>query len=204
MEYSLLYPKTGQFFERLEDTIKTRKGERICLVDILKPFKDKGYSLESHMFLYFSKSKQIYVYCGSSATVSKSFILLKDISNNTIKLRCRNAKQSTPPEDKAVVLDKKTQEVKKCKRTKEKRIGEVIAKVTEWRQLYTGIPGPDGNIVKYSLEEAATRVGISKKTLDDYLLQLRAGKKYGFDFNMYKDEKVGVLRSFVKEKKGKL
>lgn len=37
------------------------------------------------------------------------------------------------------------------------------------------------------LEKAANEVGISKKTLDDYLLQIRCGKKYGFDFNKYKD-----------------
>eukprot|EP00826_Nyctotherus_ovalis_P043927 TRINITY_DN468_c0_g1_i11.p1 TRINITY_DN468_c0_g1~~TRINITY_DN468_c0_g1_i11.p1 ORF type:complete len:157 (+),score=51.89 TRINITY_DN468_c0_g1_i11:425-895(+) len=156
------------------------------------------------MFLYFSKTKQIYVYCGSSMTASKSFILLKDIANNTIKLRCRNARNNTQLEAKLLVQDKGKTEVKKCKRTKEKRISEVIAKVTEWRRLYTGTTGPDGNTVKYSLDEAAALVGISKKTLDDYLLQLRAGKKYGFDFNMYKDEKVGMLRTFVKEKKGRL
>eukprot|EP00826_Nyctotherus_ovalis_P005821 TRINITY_DN11325_c0_g3_i1.p1 TRINITY_DN11325_c0_g3~~TRINITY_DN11325_c0_g3_i1.p1 ORF type:complete len:161 (+),score=57.69 TRINITY_DN11325_c0_g3_i1:227-709(+) len=155
------------------------------------------------MFLYFSKAKQIYVYCGSSSIASKSFILTKDISNNTIKLRCRNAKHNMSPEEKVVIQEKKL-EPKKCKRTKEKRIGEVIAKVTEWRRLYSGTRKADGSVVKHSLEDAAAVVGIAKKTLDDYLLQLRAGRKYGFDFNMYKDEKVGILRAFVKEKKGKL
>jgi hypothetical protein len=37
--------------------------------------------------------------------------------------------------------------------------------------------------------------------LDDYLLQLRYGKKYGFDFNEHKEAKIGVLRAFVKKKK---
>ena len=41
-------------------------------------------------------------------------------------------------------------------------------------------------------------VGISKKSLDDYLLQLRLGRKYGFNFNQNKTKKVGILRSFVK------
>jgi len=40
----------------------------------------------------------------------------------------------------------------------------------------------DGNLVRYSLEDAATKVNVSKKSLDDYLLQLRFGKKYSFDF----------------------
>lgn len=42
---------------------------------------------------------------------------------------------------------------------------------------------------------------MSKKSLDDYLLQLRFGKKYGFDFSKHKNDKVGKLRYFVKEQK---
>ena len=40
--------------------------------------------------------------------------------------------------------------------------------------------------------------------MDDYLLQLRFGKKFGFDFHTNNDKKVGVLRCFVKEMKDKL
>jgi len=48
-------------------------------------------------------------------------------------------------------------------RTKERKIGEVVAKVLLWRKIYA-----DGD--KISLEEAASKVGMSKKSLDDYLL----------------------------------
>lgn len=48
------------------------------------------------------------------------------------------------------------------------------------------------------------KVGISKKSLDDYLLQLKFGRKLGFDFEKYKDERVGVLRKFVKQNKSDL
>jgi hypothetical protein len=51
-----------------------------------------------------------------------------------------------------------------------------------------------------SLERAADKVGVSKKSLDDYLAQLRAGRQFGYDFNANKDKKVGDLRRFVKEK----
>lgn len=51
-----------------------------------------------------------------------------------------------------------------------------------------------------SLEKAADKVGVSKKSLDDYLAQLRAGRQFGYDFNQNKDLKVGDLRRFVKEK----
>ena len=40
--------------------------------------------------------------------------------------------------------------------------------------------------------------------MDDYLLQLRFGKKFGFDFAQHRDKKVGVLRCFVKEQKTRL
>jgi hypothetical protein len=70
-----------------------------------------------------------------------------------------------------------------------------------WRKLYNGITSKEGQMVRYSLEEAAKKVGISKKSLDDYLLQLRYGKKFEFDFNKHKDEKIGILRSFVKKHK---
>ena len=64
--------------------------------------------------------------------------------------------------------------------------------------MYNGV-NREGNLVRYNLEEAASKVGISKKSLDDYLLQLRFGKKYGFDFEKNRNEKVGVLRTFVKD-----
>jgi len=83
-------------------------------------------------------------------------------------------------------------------------VREIIEKVMVWRKLYNGIvmpnPEQDGKVQlqRYSLEDAAAMVGVSKKSLDDYLLQLRAGIIYGFDFIKNGDEKVGVLRHFVK------
>ena len=88
------------------------------------------------------------------------------------------------------------------KRTKERSISDIIEEVSLWRKLYNGVYR-DGNLVRYSLEDAAAKVGVSKKSLDDYLLQLRFGKKYGFDFQKNKNEKVGVLRSYVKQQKSK-
>ena len=35
--------------------------------------------------------------------------------------------------------------------------------------------------------------------MDDYLLQLRFGRKFGFNFQEHKDDKVGVLRAYVKK-----
>merc|ERR1712146_534232 len=90
-------------------------------------------------------------------------------------------------------------------RTKERSITEIIEKVSTWRKLYNGVmvEGQDGTkqLQRWSLEDAADKVGVSKKSLDDYLLQLRFGKKYQFDFEKHRQDKVGVLRTFVKTMK---
>ena len=75
--------------------------------------------------------------------------------------------------------------------------------MNSWRKLYNGFYDEFGNFIKYSLDDAAKKIDISKKSLDDYLLQLRLGRKYGFDFNKYKDAKVGKLRAYVKEARSK-
>ena len=60
---------------------------------------------------------------------------------------------------------------KGSRRTKERKIGEVILAVKKWRELYTvGEKQIDGSFKQQSLEDAATKVGISKKSLDDYFL----------------------------------
>ena len=49
-----------------------------------------------------------------------------------------------------------------------------------------------------TLQDAAEKVDISKKSLDEYLNQIQFGKLLGFDFNKHRNDKVGVLRGFVK------
>jgi hypothetical protein len=41
------------------------------------------------------------------------------------------------------------------------------------------------------LDASATQIGIVKKTLDDYLLQIRNGKRYGFNFHKRRFDKIG-------------
>lgn len=88
-----------------------------------------------------------------------------------------------------------------AKRSKERKIGFIIEKVFLWRRLYKGFKDESGKDIQYTLEDAAKVVGISKKSLDDYLIQLRIGKSNGFDFNGHKNDKVGVLRDFVRKKR---
>ena len=59
----------------------------------------------------------------------------------------------------------------KKRRTQEKKIGYIIKKVNEWRKLYNGeVKDINGKFMRCSLEEAAQKVGFSKKSLQDYLL----------------------------------
>ena len=90
-------------------------------------------------------------------------------------------------------------------RKKERNLSNIVDAVAEWRRLYSGVMEKDKNgksvLVTYSLENAAKKVGMSKKSLDDYLLQIRYGRKFGFDFDANKNKKVGVLRAFVRDKR---
>lgn len=87
------------------------------------------------------------------------------------------------------------------RRTKERQIRFVVERVSLWRKLYNGVELNTGETIRYSLEDAARLVGISKKSLDDYLLQLRFGRMYHFDFRRHQNENIGVLRRFVREQK---
>ena len=84
---------------------------------------------------------------------------------------------------------------------RKRTIGYIIEKVYSWRKLYNGFKNENNKFIKYSLEKAAKIVGLSKKSLDDYLSQLRLGRKYGFNFDENKEENVGVLRDFINGKK---
>ena len=63
--------------------------------------------------------------------------------------------------------------------------------------------GKEQVIIRYSLEDAAKKVGISKKTLDDYLHLIRLGRLYKFNFKECKNLKVGALRKHIKINKNK-
>ncbi len=86
---------------------------------------------------------------------------------------------------------------------RERKIGYIIEKVYAWRKLYNGYKDENNNFIKYSLDKASEKIDVSKKSLDDYLLQIRLGRKYGFDFDNNKYQKIGILRDFVKEIKKK-
>jgi len=129
-------------------------------------------------------------------------IKLRQIVNKEYPL-----KQELIEEDIENIEDKKINNYinHKSKRAKERKIGYVIKKVFMWKTLYNGIYSTDENgnkiKIKYTLEQAASKAGISKKSLDDYLIQLRIGRFFNFNFTEHKNDKVGILRAFVKKHK---
>lgn len=85
------------------------------------------------------------------------------------------------------------------RRIKERMIEDAVYLVLRWRQL-----SENKSDKKVTLKEGADIIGVAKKSLDDYLLQLRLGRKYGFDFNKYGNSKIGILRTFNKKMKRKM
>ena len=89
--------------------------------------------------------------------------------------------------------DKKQSTAKpKEKRIRERHISDVVKAVAVWRRLYHGVFFVDKvMIVRYSLSDAAKKVGIPRKTLDEYLRLLAMGREHGFDFVARREEKIG-------------
>ncbi len=181
------------------------------LLDIISQLKIFGYPLTGAMLSVYLPESEEYVLMGSDPLDNNIYLEMATFSNCLIKIRALaylEEKHLTPLTSLATVpkigsssfrITRSNSSLKKSKRTKERKIGYIIEKVNTWRKLYNGFYDENTKFTKYSLDEAAKIIGISKKSLDDYLLQLRLGRKYGFDFNSNKSSKVGVLRSFVKK-----
>mmetsp|Transcript_35064 Transcript_35064/g.31594 ORF Transcript_35064/g.31594 Transcript_35064/m.31594 type:complete len:96 (+) Transcript_35064:1801-2088(+) len=72
-------------------------------------------------------------------------------------------------EFKAIVIERSR------KRHAERSLKQVLELVKKWRSYRKGVADPQapGGIRKLSLEVAASKVGVPRKSLDDYLLILK-------------------------------
>eukprot|EP00357_Protocruzia_adherens_P000120 CAMPEP_0115020620 /NCGR_PEP_ID=MMETSP0216-20121206/30287_1 /TAXON_ID=223996 /ORGANISM="Protocruzia adherens, Strain Boccale" /LENGTH=203 /DNA_ID=CAMNT_0002392595 /DNA_START=493 /DNA_END=1104 /DNA_ORIENTATION=- len=165
----------------------TVTGGDLLLSDVVATLKQIGYPLEGAMISYFSEQEKFLVHCGSDPLDSSAVMARNEYeARRRIALKFRpgmkpytsqgssssvtGANPTGPTQGTGAPANQKQAP---NRRTKERKIGFIIEKVALWRKLYNGIKGADGELVRYSLEDAAHRVGISKKSLDDYLLQLR-------------------------------
>lgn len=194
--------------EIIPDIVLQTKRNEVQLVSAITKLKTMGYPLSSSIIYYYSREAEEYVYCGSDPIDPSIYLSFND-ENNLLNLKCHcfldvGFVRTIDPDreiEPIIDVDAGAKEGKSTKRTKERKIGSVIEKVNAWRRLYNGYYDENRKFVKHSLEDAARILNTSKKSLDDYLLQLRLGRKYGFNFNENKSKRVGILRTFVKEKR---
>ncbi len=86
---------------------------------------------------------------------------------NTMYLNQKKGSTSKLPQKKN--LHERNCEVLDKPKTKERTVAYVIEKVAQWRRLYNGYYDKNFDHTRLSLEDAAEQVGVSKKSIDDYL-----------------------------------
>ena len=207
---------------------KNNNSFKIRLHDLCNSLKILGYPMGGSMINIYSNEASDYVFYGPEPIDHNICINSSELGKgNLIKIKIINYLDK-----KMLNVNNKTDEIKELDendeeselnesnkgngsentvqnffeseaRRRERRIGYIIEKVHAWRKLYNGFYNENGEHTRYSLDTAAELLGISKKSLDDYLLQIRLGRKFGFDFNKYRNERVGNLREFVKKHRNK-
>ena len=193
-----------------------KQNNSILINEILSQIHKK-IPLYNFLISYYNETFENYILIGKFPLKNEYEILInnkKNLDNNIfLKIKLRqiynkeNFKENKENNDLNInekEEEDEKEELTKIKRSKERKIGFIIKKVYLWRKMYCGFLDEKGNNIKLSLKEAAEKVGISKKSLDDYLIQLRIGKILGFNFYEHQNEKVGVLRNFVKKKRNLL
>ena len=180
--------------------IQMTNDGKIFMKNLINKLKYLGYPTVGALFSIYIKTAGDYVYLGSDPIDPNLYIdqNLVDFENLKIKIVSYLEDKLVKKTEKQLFDKKEINKNQKDKRTKERKIEFIVEKVNAWRRLYNGFYNENGEYTRYSLDQAAKMVGISKKSLDDYLLQLRLGRKYGFNFNQNKTKKVGILRAFVK------
>ncbi|CAD8161056.1 unnamed protein product [Paramecium pentaurelia] len=185
------------------DLIKTLKDMQIDAIDHLKNStiqilnEEETQNLVNHSL--YTPNLAVYENLGVEPLNQDTFF---KVNEDQIKLQLKIRPSKISLLD--TILEKQPNEEtnsKKNQKTKQRTLSQVVERVALWRRLYTGFYDQNKTFVQMSLDKAAEKVGISKKTLDDYLLQIRYGKRYGFDFKKNSDEGISKLRQFVKSKK---
>lgn len=170
--------------------------------DLVDNLKKKGYPLISTSELYiFIDSINEYTH----VTNKNNFITLSMLENNRIKLKIKNNLANSLLENSFLLMKKFFKNILKEKKLKSKtsrkrKLKNIIKLVYKSRKLFNGFVNEEGIFVKYSLEKAASIVGIPVKTLQDYLRLIRFAREAHFDFNKNKDKTISFLRKYLKRR----
>ena len=165
----------------------------ILFGSIIDQLKSKGYKLENAIISYYSIQCESFIFCAIDPIPSTLTISMDEIVNQYLIIRAQIPIRIVPKiQTTEMEIDGKK------RRTRIRRIGDVIDKVTQWRKYHQGYVTESGSEIKMTLSEAAKYIGIPKKSLDDYYSLLRSGWECGFDFNEHKDHNIGVLRAYIR------
>lgn len=183
---NIQYSYSRQFNQIILNHKKTENESFISLTEIINELSEH-VSLYNYQILFWNESNLNFIYIGRFPNIITN--LNFDITNSfTISLKLRQIMRQRHFEGLGVKA-----------RAKERKICEVIKCVYKWRKLFYGYHNSNGKYIKMRLEDAADTIGISKKSLDDYLAQIKMGRDLGFDFKSNKFCKIGVLRTFLKK-----
>ena len=148
------------------------------LSKLLTFIRKQGYPIDNSFISYFSVDFQVQINCGPDP-ISQAVVLnpsdLEINQNGECALQIIFAKgikgdfYDTEIKQKEVNVEQMTPAELANQRNKERSIGFIIEKVTQWRKLYNGYYDEKQELKRMSLEDAANKVGVSKKSLDDYL-----------------------------------
>lgn len=177
----------------------TKKHKNSIIINEILTQINKKIPLNNFIISYFNENYKNFILIGKFPLKNQIFLKIKKQFENNffIKLKLRQIIKN-----EMINLNEEEENEKEIKRAKERKIGFIIKKVFLWRKNYfCGFFDENGNKIKLSLKESAEKVGINKKTLDDYLIQIRMGKKFNFNFFENQNEKIGILRNFIKNKK---
>ena len=170
--------------------------------DLVDNLKKKGYPLISTSELYiFIDTINEYTH----VTNKNNFITLSMLENNKIKLKIKNNLANSLLENSFLLMKKFFKNILKEKKLKsitsrKRKLKNIIKLVYKCRKLFNGFINEEGIFVKYSLEKAASIVGIPVKTLQDYLRLIRFAREAHFDFNKNKDKTISFLRKYLKRR----
>lgn len=161
----------------VEVTLKQPRSNALIIGNLLEVLKDKGYDFQRSVIRINCQTMKV---CSGTVEEVKDYMLPLEMCEHDLEIEYK-------------LLTKKKQSSK----VRERTIREVVSAVAEWRQLYVGKLTTDGEIHRHTLDEAAEIMGIPKKTLDDYFIQIQVGRLNNFDFVKHSDANIGSLRSFV-------
>eukprot|EP00826_Nyctotherus_ovalis_P013957 TRINITY_DN13841_c0_g1_i13.p1 TRINITY_DN13841_c0_g1~~TRINITY_DN13841_c0_g1_i13.p1 ORF type:complete len:249 (+),score=57.75 TRINITY_DN13841_c0_g1_i13:219-965(+) len=167
------------------------KTGEILLQSVLTQLRLRGYELDENKIWYYSNLYEEFVCCGFGSVPELCLVRECEMQDGFLRLKVEGENYNNAV---SYMSDSEERLIK----SKGNTIASIMFEVAAWRAFYVGHITPEGSRVKYTLQRAAEVVGIKKKTLDDYLQQIKKATARNFDFYQNRDKPIGFLRSSVR------